>query len=91
MIEKPGGFWITSSIMKPGESCSLKITPQQPVVEASDSDSELEELLRNIPEPGTPLVQSPAPEPLLTPEAARREHCMRQQKIWKLVLINYKL
>ena len=56
MIEKSRGFWITSSSMKPGESCSLHTAPQQPVAAASDSDSELEELLRDTPEPSTPPV-----------------------------------
>ena len=41
-----------------GESCSLQTAPQQPVTAASDSDSELEELLRDTLEPGTPPVQS---------------------------------
>ena len=40
-------------------------------MEALDSDSELEELLRDIPEPGTPPVQSPTPEYPFTPGAAR--------------------
>ena len=38
---------------------------------ASDSDSELEELLRDTPEPSTHPVQSPTPGPPLTPGAAR--------------------
>ena len=71
MIEKPGGFWIKGSSMKPGESCSLQTAPQQPVVEASDSDLELEELLRDTTEPSTPPDQSPTPESPLTPGAAR--------------------
>ena len=54
-----------------GESCSLQTTPQQPVSAASESDLELEELLRDTPEPGTPPVQYPAPGPLLTPGAAK--------------------
>ena len=71
MIEKSRGFWITSSSRNPGESCSLQTAPQQPVVAASDSDSELEELLRDTPEPSTVPVQSPTPGPPLTPGAAR--------------------
>ena len=71
MIVKSGGFWITSSSMKPGESCSLQTAPQQPVAAASKSDLKLEELLRDTPEPSTPPVQSPAPGPLLTPGAAK--------------------
>ena len=53
MIEKPVGFWILGSSIKPGESCYLQTAPQQPVVEASDSDLELEELLRDTTEPST--------------------------------------
>ena len=71
MIEKSGDLWITSSSMKPGESCSLHTAPQQPVAAASESYSELEELLRDTPEPSTPPVQSPTPEYPLTPGAAR--------------------
>ena len=71
MIEKTGGFWITSSSMRHGESCSLQTASQQPVTAASDSESELEELLRDSPEPGTPPVQSPVPRPSSTPGAAR--------------------
>ena len=63
--------WITSSSRNPGESCSLQTAPQQPVVAASNSDSELEELLRDTPEPSTVPVQSPTPGPPLTPGAAR--------------------
>ena len=54
-----------------GESCSLQTAPQQPVTAASDSDSELEELLRDTLEPGTPPVQSLVPGPLFTRGAAR--------------------
>ena len=60
MIEKPGGLWITGSSTRPGESCSLQTSPRQPVVEASDSDLKLEELLRDTLEPGTPPNQSPS-------------------------------
>ena len=63
IIEKSGGFWITSSSKKPGESCSLQTAPQLPVTAASDLDSELEELLRDTHETSTPPVQSPTPEP----------------------------
>lgn len=41
------------------------------VVKAADSDSKLEELLRDTPEPGTPLVPPPDLESPLTPGAAR--------------------
>ena len=74
MIEKSGGFWITSSSMKPGESCSLQTAPQPPIVAASDYDSELEECLRDTLELSTPSVQSLPPSPPgppLTPGAAR--------------------
>ena len=74
MIEKSGGFWITSSSMKPGESCSRQTALQPPIAAASDSDSEIEERLRDSPEPSTPPVQSPPPPPqgpTLTPGAAR--------------------
>ena len=57
--------------MNQGESCSFQTAPQQPVTAASDSDSELEELQRDTPEPSTPPVQSPTPGPPLTPGAAR--------------------
>ena len=57
--------------MKPGESCSLQTASRQSVTAASDLDSELEELLRDTPEPSTPTVQSPTPGPPLTPGAAR--------------------
>ena len=63
MIEKSGGLWITSSSMKPGESCSRQAALQPPIVAASDLDSKLEELLRDTPEPSTPPVQSPPPLP----------------------------
>ena len=55
----------------PGENCSLQTALQQSVVETSDSDSQLERLLRDTPEPGTTPVQSPTPEYPLTPRAAR--------------------
>ena len=71
MIEKSGGFWITSSSMKTGESCSRQAAIQPPITAASESDTELEELLRHTPEPSTPPVQSPTPEPPLTPGVAR--------------------
>ena len=71
MIEKSGGFWITSSSKKTGESCSRQAAIQPPITAASESDSELEELLRDTPEPSTPPVQSPTPGPPLTPGAAR--------------------
>ena len=60
-IERSGGFWITSSSKRPGESCSLQTAPQLPVTAASDS--ELEKLLRDTHETSTPPVQSPTPEP----------------------------
>ena len=47
MIEKSGGFWITSSSVKPKESCSRQGALQPPITAASESDSELEELLRD--------------------------------------------
>ena len=53
MIEKSRGFWIISSNMKPGGSCFLETALQQPVVAATDTDSELEELLRDTPESST--------------------------------------
>ena len=56
MIEKSGGFWITSSSMKPGESCSRQTALQPPIAAASHSDSEIEERLRDTPEPSTPPV-----------------------------------
>ena len=68
MIEKSGGFWITSSSMKTGESCSRQAAIQPPITTASESDSEL---LRDTPEPSTPPVQSPTPGPHLTPGEAR--------------------
>ena len=61
MIEKSGDFWITSSSMKTGESCSRQADIQPPITAASESDSELEELLRDTPEPSTPPVQSSTP------------------------------
>ena len=93
MIEKSGGFWITSSSMKPGESCSLQTAPQQPATAAWDSDSELEKLLRDTPEPNTPPLQSPPPGPQLTPGAARitKGASHGQQEIWKLLWMNYRL
>ena len=36
-----------------------------------DIDADIEKLLRNTPEPGTPLVHSPTPKRTLTPGAAR--------------------
>ena len=57
--------------MNQGESCSLQTAPQQPVTAASDSESELKELLRDTPEPGTPPVQSLVPGPSSTLGAAR--------------------
>ena len=74
MIEKSGGFWITSSSKKPGESFSRQAALQPPIAAASDSNPELEELLRDTPEPSTPPVQSPSPPPpgpLLAPGAAK--------------------
>ena len=90
MIE---GFWITSSSMKPGESCFLQTAPQQPATAAWDSDSELEKLLRDTPEPNTPPLQSPPPGPQLTPGAARitKGASHGQQEIWKLLWMNYRL
>ena len=49
----------------------MKTAPQQSVVETSDLDTELEELLRETLVPGTPPVQSPSPGYPLTPGAAR--------------------
>ena len=43
----------------------------QPVVEAADSDLEMDELLRDTPESGISPVPSPDPETPLTPGAAR--------------------
>ena len=74
MIVKSGGFWITSSSMKPGESCSRQTALQPPIIAALDSDVELEELLKDTLEPSTPPIQSPPPPPPgppLTPGAAR--------------------
>ena len=72
MIEISGGCWITSSSMKPGESCSRQTALQPTIVAASDSDAELEELIKDTPELSTPSVQSPSPPgPPLTPGAAR--------------------
>ena len=71
MIEKSGGFWITSSSMKPGESCSSQAALQPPIAAASESDSELEELLGDTPETRTPPGQYPTPGPPLTPGAAK--------------------
>ena len=87
MIEKSVGFWITSSSMKPGESCSRQIALQPPIVAASDSDAELEELLKDTPEPSTPPVQSPPPlppGPPLTPGAARitEEAVVDELQVW---------
>ena len=65
MTDKSGGFWITSSSMEPGETCSLLTAPWLPVTAASDSVLEFKELQRD-----TPPVQSPTAGPLLTPEAA---------------------
>ena len=56
MIEKPVDLWIARFNMRPGENCSLQTSSQKPVVETSDSDSELKELLRDTPEPGTPSI-----------------------------------
>ena len=70
-IEKTGGFWITSSNMNQGESCSFQTARQQPVTTASGSHFDIEELLRDTPEPGTPPVQSPVPGPSSTPGAAK--------------------
>ena len=39
MIKKSGGFWITSSSMKTGESCSRQSAMQPPITAASESDS----------------------------------------------------
>ena len=74
MIEISGGCWITSSSMKPGESCSRQTALQPTIVAASDSDAELEVLIKDTPELSTPSVQSPPPPPPgppLTPGAAR--------------------
>ena len=59
MIELSGGLWITGD---PRGSCSLKTAPIQDAVEMEDLDLELEELLRDFPGPGTPLIQPPAPD-----------------------------
>ena len=70
MIEKPGGLHLEGSSIRDGRSYTLQATPHHPVVEAY-SDSELEELLRDTPEPGTTPAPTPAPEFSLTPGAAR--------------------
>ena len=58
MIEKSGGFWITSSSVKPEKSCSRQAALHSPITAAFESDSELEELLRDrtypLPRPPTP-------------------------------------
>ena len=87
MIEKSGGFWITSSSMKPGESCSRQTALQPPIAAASDSDSEIEERLRDTPELSTPPVQSPPPPHpglMLTPGAARttEEAVVDELQVW---------
>ena len=71
MIEKSGSFQNTSSSRNLGESCSLQTASQQPVAAASESYSELGEILSDTPEPSTLSVQSPASGPLLTPGAAK--------------------
>ena len=71
MTEKPRGLQKKESGIRPGSSWSLQTALRQPVAEAADSDSELEELLRDAPEPGTPPVRSPTQESPLIPEAAR--------------------
>ena len=71
MIEKSGSFQNTSSSRNLGECCSLQTAPQQPVAAASESYSELEEILSDTPEPSTPPVQSSASGPLLTPGATK--------------------
>ena len=58
MTEKPGGLQIKGSGIRLGRSCTLQTALHQQVVEAADSDSKLEELLRDTPEPGTPPVTS---------------------------------
>ena len=70
MIEKPGGLHIKGSSIRDGGSCTLQTASHHLVVEAF-SDLELEELLRDTPEPGTPPVTSPGPESPSTPGAAR--------------------
>ena len=59
MIELSGGLRITGD---PRGSCSLQTAPIQDAVEMEDLDLELEELLRDFPEPGTSLIQPPAPD-----------------------------
>ena len=54
-----------------GRAALYRQLPSKPVAAASESYSELEELLRDTPEPSTPPVESPAPGPLLTPGAAK--------------------
>ena len=71
MIEKSGGFWITSSSVKPEESCSRQAALQPPIAAASDSDLELEKLLRDTPELSTPPVQSPPPSSSRTTVSSR--------------------
>ena len=61
MIEKPGGLHLEGSSIRDGRSYSLQATPHYPFVEAY-SDSELEELLRDTPEPGTTSAPIPDPE-----------------------------
>ena len=48
----------------------MQTAPQQSVVETSDLDSELEELLRETLVPGIPPAQSPTPGYHLTPAVA---------------------
>ena len=59
MIELSGGLWITGD---PQGSCSLQTAPIQEAVEMEDLGLELEELLRDFPEPGTPPIQPSAPD-----------------------------
>ena len=61
MIERPGGLQIKGSCIRDGGSCSLQAAPHHPVLEADYSDLELEELLRDTPEPGTHPGSSPGP------------------------------
>ena len=69
MNEKPGGLHIKGLSTRDGGSCFLQVAPHHPVMEVY-SDLELEELLRDAPEPGTPPVPSPDPETPLTPGAS---------------------
>ena len=71
MTEKSGSLQIKGFGFRPGRSCSLQTALHQPVVEAADSDLELEELLRDTLEPGTPQFCSPTLESPLTSGAAR--------------------